>query len=310
MHPDLAGLNKILRDGTRRQIIILLHDGAALTYSDLQKALNAQDRGRLNYHLKTLAPLLNKTGSGYSLNEQGATAWKMLQDFSYNQKSRLATTIKYGRTTIALGLVGVYFLIYHQYLTLEWQLGAAITLCAVSMALAVFVKVHSSRLVSCQSTDTSLLETLNDKTRRKIVDLLRENGRLSYTELMKAAKVNGSGQMNYHLKVLSTVVSVDETGQYTLTEKGVFAYNSQRSVKNAHSMLKINPLWQQWFGIALVFALMLAANFLLYARGVFGGETAAINVVIVAFVASAMFYLAKVNDDLKLYQVKNTNILP
>ncbi|MCW4009775.1 MAG: helix-turn-helix domain-containing protein [Candidatus Bathyarchaeota archaeon] len=310
MHSDLAGLNKILRDGTRRQIIILLHDRTVLTYSDLQEALHMQDRGRLNYHLKTLVPLLNKTDNGYSLSEQGTTTWKMLQDFSYNQKTRLATTIKYGRNAIALGLVAIYFLTYHQHLTFEWLLGTSITLCAISAALVVFVKVQSSRLGSCRSTDTSLLETLNDKTRRKIVDLLRENGRLSYTELMKAAKVDSSGQMNYHLKALSSVVSVDETGQYTLTKKGVFAYNSQRSIKNANSMLKINPLWHQWFAIALVSALMLAANFLLYTRGAFSSETAAINVVIVAFAATAMLYLAKVNDDLKLYQVKNTNILP
>jgi DNA-binding transcriptional ArsR family regulator len=310
MHSDLAGLNKILRDGTRQQIIILLHDRTSLAYSDLQQALNMQDRGRLNYHLKTLAPLLNKTDSGYSLNEQGTTAWKTLQNFSYSQKSRLALTVKYGRNAIALGLVMIYFLTYHQNLTLEWQLGAAIVLCAVSVALVVFVKVQSSRLVSCRNTDTSLLETLNDKTRRKIVDLLREHGRLSYTDLMNAAKVSSSGQMNYHLKALSNVVSVDETGQYTLTEKGVFAYNSQRSIKNANSLLKINPLWQQWFAIALVSALMLAVNFLFYSRGFFGCETAAINVVIVVFAGSAMFYLSKVNDDLKLYQVKNTNMPP
>ena len=311
MTSESAWLHKILKDETRRKIVILLHDRSNLTYSDLLEALKTSDKGRLNYHLKSLAPLLNKNDNGYMLNEQGMLAWKMLQEFSYVQKSRLATIIKYGRNGIALGLVIIFFLSYHQYLSILSLLGSAVAFSILTMAIVVQVKVQYSRLSSCRSTDcidASLHETLTDETRRKIVSLLRENGTLSYTELMKAAQVSSSGQMNYHLKVLGDVLSTDEKGQYLLTEKGVFAYTSLHSFQNKKSLLKINPLWQQWIGIAFVSALFLLASFFLHSRGTFDIETAVLNVANVALASSALCYLSKVNNDLNLDKVKNTRV--
>jgi DNA-binding transcriptional ArsR family regulator len=313
MSTETAWLLKILKDETRRKIILLLHESNTLAYSDLLAALKTQDRGRLNYHLKSLAPLLNKNDTGYTLNEQGMLVWKMLQEFSYAQKSRLATIIKLGRNGVALGLVIIFFLSYYQHLSVLWLLGATVAFSILTIALVVLVKVQNNKLSSCRSTDcidTSLHEILTDETRRKIVSLLRENGTLSYSELMKAAQVNSNGQMNYHLKVIGDVISSDGKGQYSLTEKGVFAYTSLHSVqgKKSQSLLKINPLWQQWFGIALVSALMLAASFLMYSRGTFVFETVVLHVANVVLASSALFYLSKVNDDLKLEKVKNTRV--
>jgi DNA-binding transcriptional ArsR family regulator len=311
MSSKTAGLHKILKDETRRIIVLLLHDRSNVTYSDMLEALKTQDRGRLNYHLKALAPLLNKNDMGYTLKEQGVLAWKMLQEFSYTQKSRLASLIKYGRNGVAFALVVIFFLSYHQYLSALWLLGAVATLSTLTIALVVLVNMQYRKLSSCRSADcidTSLHETLSDATRRKIVNLLRENGTLSYTELMKAAQVSSSGQMNYHLKVLGDVLSVDAKGQYSLTEKGVFAYTSQNSLQSKTSMLKTNPLWQQWFGIAFVLALMLLASFFFYSRGTFDVETTVLNTVNAVLTASGLFYLSKVNDDLKLDKVKETRV--
>ncbi|XHH08497.1 MAG: helix-turn-helix domain-containing protein [Candidatus Bathyarchaeia archaeon] len=307
-----AYLHKILRDETRRKIVLLLHEQSSLTYSDLLEALKTQNKGSLNYHLKALSPLLEKADSNYSLNEQGVLAWKMLQEFAYTQKSRLATIVKYGRNIVAVGLVAVFFISYHQYLSTVWLIGVSAVLSIVTLALVVLVKVQYGRLSSCQSTDcidVSLHETLTDPTRRKILSLLRENGPLNYTELMNRAGVSSSGQMNYHLKALSDVLSVDEKGQYSLTEKGVFAYTSQYSLRNRRGLLKINPLWQQWIAIAFVSVLMLFASFLFYSRGTFDIETTVLSVVNVAIVSSSLLYVSKVNDNLKLYKVKDTRMV-
>lgn len=308
---DSAKLHKTLKDETRQKIVLILHDRSNLAYSDLLDALKTQDKGKLNYHLKALAPFLNKNDSGYSLNEQGMLAWKAMQEFAYSEKARLASIIKYGRNVVALGLVMGFFLSYYQYLSVLWQLCATLILSVLSIALTILVSVQYSKLASCRSPgciDLSLHETLSDKTRNKIVHLLRENGSLSYTELMKAAGVSSSGQMNYHLKALGDVLSVDKKGQYSLTEKGVFAYTSQYSLKNRRGLLKINPLWQQWIGIAFVSALMLLASFLFYSRGTFDTETTVLNVASVAMVSSSLLYLSKVNDSLKLDKVKDTRV--
>ena len=309
---DSVILHKILKDETRQKIVLVLHDRSNLAYSDLLEALKTQDKGRLNYHLKALAPFLNKNDCGYSLNEEGMLAWKAMPEFAYADKSRLATIIKYGRNGVAIGLVVVFFLAYYQYLSTLWLLlCATLVLSVLSIALTVHVRVQYCKLASCRSPgciDLSLHETLSDETRNKIVHLLRENGSLSYTELMKASGVSSSGQMNYHLKALGNVLSVDEKGQYTLTEKGIFAYTSQYSLKNRRGLIKINPLWQQWMGIAFVSGLMLLASFLFYYRGTFDTETTVLNVANVAIVSSSLLYLSKVNDNLKLDKLKDTRV--
>lgn len=300
---DSAKLHKILKDETRQKIVLALHDRGNLAYSDLLDALKTQDKGRLNYHLKALAPFLNKNDSGYSLNEEGMLAWKAMQEFAYAEKARLATMIKYGRNVAALGLVIGFFLSYYQYLSGLWLLCATLVLSVLSIALMVLVRVQYSRLASCRSLgciDLSLHETLSDKTRNKIVHLLRENGSLSYTELMKASSVSSNGQMNYHLKTLGDMLSVNEKGYYSLTEKGVFAYASQHSLQGSRNLLNMNSLWQQSLGIAFVSVLFLLGIFFLYSRGSLSLESALLNLISVVLVSIALFYFAKVNDNLKL----------
>jgi hypothetical protein len=126
---------------------------------------------------------------------------------------------------------------------------------------------------------------------------------------MKASGISSSGQMNYHLKALSDLLSVDAKGQYSLNEKGIFAYTSQHSLKNRPGLLKINPLWQQLISIAFVSALMLFATFLFYSRGTFDIETTVLSVANVAIVSSSLLYVSKINDNLKLYKVKDTRMV-
>lgn len=69
----------------------------------------------------------------------------------------------------------------------------------------------------------SLHKILKDKTRMRIILLLQEKGSLSYVDLMKALEITNTGKINYHLKILDALLSKNETGQYTLTEKGKLA---------------------------------------------------------------------------------------
>jgi predicted transcriptional regulator len=306
MSSGFASMHKILRDETRRKIILLLHNSGGLGYSDLLEALQTTDRGRVNYHLKSLSSFITKDDAKYVLNDKGVLAWKALQEFSYKEKSRLATVLKYGRTGALGGLTIIFFLSYNSDGNLVSLLGCVTVFSILVMATVVMIKIQSNKLFSCHDTDcidASLHEVLGDETRRKIVRLLRENGTLSYTELMKATKVRSSGKMNYHLKVLDNLLSTNEKGQYSLTEKGVFAYTSSSSFQNKRSLLRINTPWRQWIGATVLSTLYLLGIFFLYSRDLLGFEVVLLNLVSVALAASALFYFSRVNDKLKLDKV-------
>lgn len=61
---------RIVKDKTRREILIYLYNKNKATYSDILHDLNLST-GKLNYHLKILQPLLTKEGEYYMLNEKG-----------------------------------------------------------------------------------------------------------------------------------------------------------------------------------------------------------------------------------------------
>ena len=69
----------------------------------------------------------------------------------------------------------------------------------------------------------SLYRILKDKTRRKIILLLNEEGSLSYVDLMKVLQITNTGKMNYHLKILDDLIGKDDNGRYVLAEKGKLA---------------------------------------------------------------------------------------
>ncbi len=69
----------------------------------------------------------------------------------------------------------------------------------------------------------SLHKILKDETRLKIITLLNEKGSLGYTELMDATEIGSMGLLNYHLKVLNSLITKNESGQYLLREKGKLA---------------------------------------------------------------------------------------
>lgn len=83
MHVDLSSLHKILRDPTRRDILLHLSRNDPLTYVELMDLLKITNTGKFNYHLKILGDLIEKGENGkYRLTEKGNTAVELFEKFS------------------------------------------------------------------------------------------------------------------------------------------------------------------------------------------------------------------------------------
>ncbi len=77
----------ILKDETRRKIILALKDKKEIVYSDLLKTLEIDNTGKLNYHLKILNGFVSKNENGnYALTEKGRVALKLLRGFPENEE--------------------------------------------------------------------------------------------------------------------------------------------------------------------------------------------------------------------------------
>ena len=82
MSSELDSLLKILKDETRRKIVLLLNEKGIVSYTDLMETLNITSIGTLNYHLKVLDELLTKNEAGqYLLTDKGKLASRLLIEF-------------------------------------------------------------------------------------------------------------------------------------------------------------------------------------------------------------------------------------
>ncbi|MBI5253202.1 MAG: RDD family protein [Euryarchaeota archaeon] len=75
-----------------------------------------------------------------------------------------------------------------------------------------------------------LFKALSHPIRAKIIELIYENGELSYTEILTALKID-TGQLNFHLRNVSELYTRTENGNYTLNEAGKLGYYVMRGVK-------------------------------------------------------------------------------
>lgn len=78
-------LYKVLRDQTRQDIINMLGEKGSVSYTGILTFLNVST-GKLNYHLKILAPFIRKEQGSYMLNETGDNAYKILKKFTEEGK--------------------------------------------------------------------------------------------------------------------------------------------------------------------------------------------------------------------------------
>jgi predicted transcriptional regulator len=82
MSQGIASLHKILKDETRRKILLLLEERGSVSYTDLMASIGIGNTGKLNYHLKILNGLIVKNGDGrYSLTDKGKLSIRLLEEF-------------------------------------------------------------------------------------------------------------------------------------------------------------------------------------------------------------------------------------
>ena len=96
----------------------------------------------------------------------------------------------------------------------------------------------------------SLHGILKDETRQKIIRLLNEQESVSYTDLLNSLEVVSTGLLNYHLKVLSDLLTKNETGQYMLSEKGELAYRLLEAFPKESNQLQKRKRQKQFWTIA------------------------------------------------------------
>jgi DNA-binding transcriptional ArsR family regulator len=112
MNNGLASLHKVLKDEMRRRIVLLLNEKGSLSYTDLMKALEIDNTGRVNYHLKVLDDLVMKKEDGqYALTEKGKLASRLLLEFPEDNgqlyKQWIMANLKAKETNYLLG--GIIF---------------------------------------------------------------------------------------------------------------------------------------------------------------------------------------------------------
>jgi Predicted transcriptional regulator len=103
---DWSSLHRILKDTTRRNILALLSEKDALSYTEILARLQITNTGRLNYHLKALGALISKDDQGrYYLTERGKIAANMLQTFPERKTAGIKTHQSGLRMVVAIGLL-------------------------------------------------------------------------------------------------------------------------------------------------------------------------------------------------------------
>jgi DNA-binding HxlR family transcriptional regulator len=88
MSNGIESLHSILKDQTRRKILLFLNQNGVATYSELMEKTGVTSTGTLNYHLKALEDLLSKTEAGqYTLTQKGKAACNMIEQIVEKENS-------------------------------------------------------------------------------------------------------------------------------------------------------------------------------------------------------------------------------
>jgi len=105
MVSEQDSLFKVLKDSTRRRIVLLLKEEQHLTYVELMARSRMSNTGRFNYHLKVLADFLGKDEDGrYCLTEKGWHVAQLLSNGSaWNSDGKNRANF---RGIILIGILG------------------------------------------------------------------------------------------------------------------------------------------------------------------------------------------------------------
>ena len=151
MTSAIDSLHKILKDETRRKIILKVNEKGIIGYTDLMESLSITNTETLNYHLKVLGDLLKKNDLGqYTLSEKGQVAFKVLTEFPEGPPADQAKkwkTIIAGLLAAANGVSLIVSLILYFIGYIDWHFFSSqiiYALVAFLVALIIF-KLPTSR---------------------------------------------------------------------------------------------------------------------------------------------------------------------
>jgi DNA-binding transcriptional ArsR family regulator len=138
-------------------------------------------------------------------------------------------------------------------------------LCALTRFFVKNPKILSRPLLATMNSGIAALhKILKDETRRQILLLLSEKGSVTYTELMGTLGIVSTGTLNYHLKVLGDLVSKNESGQYSLTERGNLASRLLAEYSEKDDVLQTKKKWWNRFWVVAIL-LQVAALIIVFA---------------------------------------------
>jgi hypothetical protein len=93
--------------------------------------------------------------------------------------------------------------------------------------------------------------------------MLNDKEAMTYTELMGAADVISTGTLNYHIKVLGDLLVKNESGQYTLSNKGKAAVRLITEFPDVDYSVEDKKIWWRRFWIVAISINIVGAVFVL-----------------------------------------------
>jgi hypothetical protein len=144
----------------------------------------------------------------------------------------------------------------------------------------------------------SLYKILKDETRKRIILLLNEKGTLTHTEMMEALGFSTTGLLNYHLKILGDLLTKNEGGQYSLSEKGKLA--AKLLIEYPDTQLSGKPKWWRtfWIQTAIALPIMVASALALFFSGIIGLERLYQVLISIIFIIGFAYMLQHILRDI------------
>ena len=124
--------------------------------------------------------------------------------------------------------------------------------------------------------EEEIFEAISHPIRIKILKLLSEKPR-TFSELKRKLGIKSSGKLDYHIKKLDKLITVDNDGRYTLTSLGYAALQTVNNVRRigwqkrafiiacaSYSLILALTLWKTPSKVALLCLVLTTAWFVYY----------------------------------------------